>query len=174
MNRTARRRALHAARAVTLGGIASLPLASCTARGAVEDDDRSDEHVQSAQEALQAQEGSSAPPGDGEGSGAPRPTGITATPVGADDGVRELPTLSAADQDGSGIVLTGLEELGGSGDGVACSKERDGVCPSECNRDDDADCCENPENGPRYCNFHPDYGCACAVEGPFAPPSFGV
>lgn len=57
--------------------------------------------------------------------------------------------------------------------GESCSKELDGFCPEGCDRNTDADCCEaDDEAGGTWCSFSPDWGCSCAIEGPFAPPGF--
>ena len=55
-----------------------------------------------------------------------------------------------------------------------CTKELDGLCPPECNTENDADCCEGDQNadGWMWCTFSTEWGCNCAVEGPFAPPRF--
>lgn len=55
-----------------------------------------------------------------------------------------------------------------------CSIEEDGVCPEGCTTDDDADCCVAQNVDWEWCYFNPEWGCECAVEGPFAPPSFGA
>jgi hypothetical protein len=53
-----------------------------------------------------------------------------------------------------------------------CSKELDGVCPESCNQQTDADCCEAPRaEGGMWCTYNSEWGCSCAVEGPFAPPA---
>ena len=52
--------------------------------------------------------------------------------------------------------------------GAVCSEERDGQCPDTCTTETDADCCEADD----WCIWNPDWGCECAVEGPFAPPRF--
>ncbi len=51
---------------------------------------------------------------------------------------------------------------------VACSDEQDDVCPEGCTVDDDWDCCYYWDFD---CYYEPGWGCGCAVEGPFAPPS---
>lgn len=50
-----------------------------------------------------------------------------------------------------------------------CLDESDGVCPEGCTPDDDYDCCT--EFDPDWCTYDPEWGCGCAVEGPFAPPN---
>lgn len=53
-----------------------------------------------------------------------------------------------------------------------CSKELDGVCPESCTRETDADCCEDQNaNGAMWCSYNSEWGCSCAIEGPFAPPA---
>lgn len=55
-------------------------------------------------------------------------------------------------------------------DVTVCSGTVDEVCGEGCTADNDADCCAQREPA-GWCSFSPDYGCSCAVEGPFAPPS---
>lgn len=52
--------------------------------------------------------------------------------------------------------------------GATCADESDGVCPEGCSIDEDYDCCM--EFDPDWCTYDPEWGCGCAVEGPFAPP----
>ncbi len=53
-----------------------------------------------------------------------------------------------------------------------CSKDLDGVCPESCNQETDADCCEQQgASGEMWCSYNSEWGCACAIEGPFAPPA---
>lgn len=59
-------------------------------------------------------------------------------------------------------------------DAITCSEIKDDQCPEFCTVDDDADCCENQNDEWTWCSFEPDWGCACAVEGPFAPPRFAA
>jgi len=54
----------------------------------------------------------------------------------------------------------------------SCADESDGVCPEGCTIDDDYDCCMDFD--PDWCTYDPEWGCGCAVEGPFAPPNLGV
>lgn len=55
---------------------------------------------------------------------------------------------------------------------VDCKAETDGQCPVGCTVDNDRDCCESRTDFPEgWCFFDPSFGCGCAVEGPFAPPS---
>jgi hypothetical protein len=51
-----------------------------------------------------------------------------------------------------------------------CKESTDDVCPVECTEQNDYDCCML-SGEPGWCTFDPEWGCACAVEGPFAPPS---
>lgn len=51
----------------------------------------------------------------------------------------------------------------------ACSPVADGVCPLECTRENDRDCCEVVGRG-GVCTFDEQRGCRCAVIGPFNPP----
>ena len=55
-------------------------------------------------------------------------------------------------------------------DGATCKDTVDGICPEECTRDDDADCCNEVE----LCTWEPSWGCACAVPGPFVPPTMAA
>lgn len=51
-----------------------------------------------------------------------------------------------------------------------CKESTDGVCPADCTEQNDYDCCML-SGAPGLCVFDPEWGCSCAVEGPFAPPS---
>lgn len=59
----------------------------------------------------------------------------------------------------------------------ACSTERTGVCPEECNIDNDRDCCEeedaraSPDGGCEFTVQEDASYCACWIEGPIPPPS---
>ena len=53
-----------------------------------------------------------------------------------------------------------------------CSGESDDVCPDSCNPDTDIDCCEGDQAEWEWCTYDSEWGCQCAAEGPFAPPSF--
>ncbi|MBU6159504.1 MAG: MSCRAMM family adhesin SdrC [Myxococcales bacterium] len=81
--------------------------------------------------------------------------------------------LSDAFDDVSTDVMVGLDVDGDTGVPVTCRAERDEQCPMECTRDNDVDCCDqyNAGFGGGLCFFDPSFGCGCAVEGPFAPPS---
>jgi hypothetical protein len=56
--------------------------------------------------------------------------------------------------------------------GPTCSESFDRVCPEGCEASNDADCCEQSGD----CLWHEGEtgGCACAVPGPFVPPSMVV
>lgn len=63
----------------------------------------------------------------------------------------------------------------GSGDATSCSKSPDELCPDGCDRESDADrCAEGSQGRGIWCFYDPTAGCVCAIEGPFAPPSFGA
>lgn len=81
--------------------------------------------------------------------------------------------LSDAFDDVSTDVMVGLDVDGDTGVPVTCRAERDEQCPMECTRDNDVDCCDQYSAGfgGGLCFFDPSFGCGCAVEGPFAPPS---
>ncbi len=55
-----------------------------------------------------------------------------------------------------------------------CSAEVDDVCPDVCTVDNDADCCNLEGGDPPWCEFDPEFGCACAVPGPFVAPEMTV
>ena len=56
--------------------------------------------------------------------------------------------------------------------GVTCGVVSDGLCADACNQDNDIDCCEGDQAEWEWCSFDAEWGCQCAVEGPFAPPVF--
>jgi len=140
----ARRRAVYAALAVTLGGSAAL--GAC---GSTEINDPE--------------------PGD---------TGSdTATDAGSDTAPTP-DTTPAPDTapDTEPPPDIGLDTMVDTGPlpGEECSAERDGICPEGCTQDNDADCCEQVNSDFEWCTWDPGFGCGCAVEGPFAPPSLGA
>ena len=53
-----------------------------------------------------------------------------------------------------------------------CSGVSDDLCPASCTQYNDIDCCEGDEAEWEWCSFDAEWGCQCAVEGPFAPPAF--
>jgi hypothetical protein len=55
-----------------------------------------------------------------------------------------------------------------------CSKVPDKTCPPTCTTETDADCCERGSDANTWlgCAFSVEWGCNCAIEGPFAPPRF--
>jgi hypothetical protein len=55
--------------------------------------------------------------------------------------------------------------------GPGCGDEPDNVCPPGCTTENDIDCCEGVNDEFTFCNYTPEWGCGCAVEGPFAPPA---
>ena len=64
-------------------------------------------------------------------------------------------------------------------DGVACSPDRDDICPENCQAVDDYDCCADqwasPDGAiPEFCFFEPGIACECAAVGPFNPPEILV
>lgn len=58
--------------------------------------------------------------------------------------------------------------------GPACGATADDVCPDGCTQHDDIDCCLAQNGDFTWCDFSPEWGCQCAVEGPFAPPRFAA
>lgn len=151
-------RALRACLAVTLGG------AACTSRAA-ESDERDDD---------------TPPAATGEAT-----LPITATPVGEGSAAGASGALDeggAPDEGSAPPILiprpapdAALPELAapdaGSDTEAKCSAERDGQCPATCDRNTDIDCCEGQGSpGAGLCQFVPDFGCQCAVIGPFNPP----
>ena len=105
----------------------------------------------------------------------------------ADDDATETETTQPATVEGSGAEPTSLpgvvvtdpvdeptslpgvvvDTLVPSIEVLECKDQADGVCPAGCSQMNDADCCEMDG----WCSYDPSYGCGCAVEGPFAPPS---
>lgn len=158
-----------------MGLAAGLAVSACANRA---NDTRDDETVESERPTLEVE------PSQGSGD-AP----LDLTGVAADDLRRvDAPVAPPVALDADTLVATQPANEGsgaeGSGDGsgdasgaedVECSKEPDGVCADGCTRDDDADCCElqGRQRG-MWCSYDPNAGCACAIEGPFAPPSFTV
>ena len=55
-------------------------------------------------------------------------------------------------------------------DEATCTTEPDTICPDACTQDNDADCCNEIE----WCFWDPGFGCACAVPGPFVPPTMAA
>jgi hypothetical protein len=82
------------------------------------------------------------------------------------------------EDDGPTLLLPPVTPPEGSGtrapdplEVLDCGVEANGVCPEHCDRNTDIDCCEGamaPAAG--LCHFVPQYGCQCAVIGPFNPP----
>jgi len=95
---------------------------------------------------------------------------VSSDGTGADDAADVLPDPV---DDVSGDVMVGVDVDGDTGVPVTCRAERDEQCPMECTRDNDVDCCDQYSAGfgGGLCFFDPSFGCGCAVEGPFAPPS---
>lgn len=58
-----------------------------------------------------------------------------------------------------------------AGPPAECSKTLDDVCPESCTAETDADCCEARNANGMWCSFSSEWGCSCAIEGPFAPPA---
>ncbi len=87
----------------------------------------------------------------------------TSTDVTEDTSVDATPDV-APDTIGPDTML----DIGTS----VCSTESDGVCPEGCSQEEDIDCCLANNDDFEWCSFDPSYGCSCAVEGPFAPPTF--
>lgn len=54
-----------------------------------------------------------------------------------------------------------------------CRDESDGVCPEGCTPDNDYDCCVAGNDDWTFCEYRPEFGCGCMVEGPIPPPSVG-
>lgn len=70
------------------------------------------------------------------------------------------------------VALPDVDEDADVDEPVDCKAETDGQCPVGCTVDNDRDCCESRTDFPEgWCFFDPSFGCGCAVEGPFAPPS---
>ncbi|MFT4704070.1 MAG: hypothetical protein ACI81R_001766 [Bradymonadia bacterium] len=57
--------------------------------------------------------------------------------------------------------------------GDSCEDVEDNQCPDECTQDNDFDCCQRfiDETG-APCFYDPGFGCNCAAVGPFNPPAF--
>lgn len=135
----ARKRALLASRAVTMGGV--LMLAACGTTDSSTGD-----------------AGTLADSGGSDTSG-------------GDTGGADVDEDTSVDAGGDAETDTAPDVLADAGPG--CSDELDGVCPEDCIPDNDHDCCLDPNwgGGPDWCSYDPEFGCGCAVEGPFAPPA---
>lgn len=55
-----------------------------------------------------------------------------------------------------------------------CKEFEDNVCDPSCTRDNDFDCCLDGALPGEFCSFDASFGCLCAIEGPFAPPSLAL
>ncbi len=153
--RTPHTRALRACLAVTLGG------AACTSRAAESDDAP---ELESAEVAVP----------------------ITAVPAGTGDGAIERAGEAGSTAEGSADapdIVTPLDEPSrpeiarpdaGTDGEAQCSHERDEQCPEGCDRNTDIDCCEGDGPASGLCQFVPDFGCRCAVIGPFNPPEIST
>ncbi|MCB9492618.1 MAG: hypothetical protein H6674_11195 [Dehalococcoidia bacterium] len=53
---------------------------------------------------------------------------------------------------------------------VTCNAE--GPCTDPCTAETNRECCVAQCGGVDWAWFSPESGCSCAIEGPFAPPSF--
>jgi hypothetical protein len=100
-----------------------------------------------------------------EASGALAPSIEIEGPIVVEGRVEEPgPTPLVVPTEGSGRGSGDLDLVG-------CDAVADGECPEHCDRNSDIDCCEGamaPAAG--LCHFVPEYGCQCAVIGPFNPP----
>ncbi len=72
------------------------------------------------------------------------------------------------------VVLPDTSVTDAEPDVLSCSEITDDICPEFCSENDDADCCEAQNDEWTWCDFDPEWGCGCAVEGPFAPPRFAA
>lgn len=133
-----RRRAIHATRAVTLGGFA-LAATAC---------------------------GTTPEPLPDTGEDVANDTAVDTAPDTGPDVVEDtapdtmVPDTNVPDT----FIDVGLE--------ICNVEEADGVCPADCDSETDIDCCYDWGGGPDWCDYSPEWGCSCAVEGPFAPPAF--
>lgn len=198
-----RQRALRAALAVTLGGIAAC---GDEAAGAV-DSGGHDVAADGSGHETDADDGidhdttdvSTDVSADADGSGAldvVEPTDADADDVdevgdGIDDVAPDADDAAEADASDAPDVEIGIdgtddvEEDDGTDDAdvaadadadenAPCKAETsDNVCPSYCDQTTDWDCCDNYCGGPGWGSLDVmSMMCFCAVEGPFAPPSF--
>jgi hypothetical protein len=88
----------------------------------------------------------------------PRDAGLDGTPDSSGDVGGDVTPDTPAD------VTPDLADVG-----PACLDEADDLCPDGCTPENDADCCTLLEPT-GWCTYNPEWGCSCAVEGPFAPP----
>lgn len=147
--RIQRQRAIRAARAVTLAGVIPLATAACGGgdvnRPSAEVPEVEPDSTECAEPARTATAVDSSTSG---------PVGPIALPEGTE--LLQPEAIGSAAEQAENV----------------CSKERDGKCPDGCTRDNDADCCETAgESGGMWCSYSSDWGCSCAIEGPFAPPT---
>ena len=179
----ARRRALRATRAVTFGGFA-LALGACGTEPEPGGSTGSDAGADTATDSTVSPDAThdtrpedvttspdTTPPSRDAGEDStppPRDVGVDSTPPPRDVGVDTAPPPRDAGPD----TVMPPPDVGPDADPGECSREFDNVCPEGCGTNDDADCClaQNDEWG--WCEWSPDWGCQCAVEGPFSPPTF--
>jgi hypothetical protein len=82
--------------------------------------------------------------------------------VTAPDADLDVDLDTGSDLDTADVVPDGVSSV--------CLAETDSQCPTECTPNTDYDCCM-ASGAPGLCFFDPGFGCGCAIEGPFAPPS---
>lgn len=89
----------------------------------------------------------------------------TDVPTDADADVAEDTAMDVSDADDAPDIEVGDTDTD-VGD-VICKDAEDGLCPETCTVDNDYDCCVIDP----LCFYDPDFGCGCAVPGPFVPPA---
>ncbi len=184
-----RQLALHATRAVALGGALTM-VGGCASRSAAEPEAASgDSELRTQRPILVVDSAGSGTTAPNTGDEAPTPESPVVgdvvraegnlVPDALPDDLRAATPVPLPTSQPSALPTSqpSAAELAAGGDGsgdaeVACSKENDGVCPDACDRNTDADCCSQVDHGQAPCFFDPNGGCVCAVFGPFAPPSF--
>ena len=184
------KRALRAAQALTLGGMIAAT-AACDEEVPVpgdSSDTSGDTTADGSTDDVSATDtvGVDTPTPDVEADLSPADTGEDAIEdeggEDADETDAESDTLSDADPDGDSDVEADIDPDAPPRpdvdpdapprpdvDEATCKAVADGVCPDACTQDTDVDCCDEIE----WCSWDADFGCACAVPGPFVPPTMG-
>ncbi len=185
-----RRRALRAAKAVTMGAaLVGLGVGCSTGDGQPNPDVGDDTNqVDNGTDSNITDSGTDTTTADVG-------TDVATTDSGADTGIEDqgsdtteedateadaLDTSTKMDVGDDAIADVGLDSVtadvvldeGSTDTGeIGCEDKADDICPEICTKDDDADCCfEYGGNGPP-CDWVPELGCMCAVPGPFVAPA---
>lgn len=179
-NPTSRKKAIRATRAVTFGGLAFVAACGTTPEGAGDvgadveadtgTDTSSDATVDTAPDTPSDVEIDTPPDVEID---TPEPDVWPDTPPDPDVGSDTPPEPDVSPDVTVDVAPDVAIDIGLDVIATECSGEQeDGVCPAGCDQDDDVDCCYRDWGGPDWCDYSTEWGCQCAVEGPFAPPRF--